>query len=47
MNELVKEEVDWSLVSAFHLDKYIGIQYNHPASFRMYLKERFVDIVPP
>ena len=48
LNELVKEEdVDWSLVTAFHLDEYIGIPDSHPASFRKYLKERFVDIVSP
>lgn len=48
LNELVKEEnVDWSVVTAFHLDEYIGIPESHPASFRKYLKERFVDIVSP
>jgi glucosamine-6-phosphate deaminase len=47
LNELVKEDVDWSLVTAFHLDEYIGISEMHPASFRKYLKERFVDIVSP
>jgi glucosamine-6-phosphate deaminase len=46
LNELVKEEVDWSVVTAFHLDEYIGISENHPASFRKYLKERFVDLIP-
>jgi len=47
LNELVKEEIDWSKVTAFHLDEYIGIPETHPASFRKYLKERFVDIVSP
>jgi glucosamine-6-phosphate deaminase len=47
LNELVKENVDWSKVTAFHLDEYIGISEMHPASFRKYLKERFVDIVSP
>ncbi len=47
LNELVKEDVDWSKVRAFHLDEYIGISETHPASFRKYLKERFVDIVSP
>jgi glucosamine-6-phosphate deaminase len=46
-NELVKEDIDWSVVTAFHLDEYIGISELHPASFRKYLKERFVDIVSP
>ena len=47
LSELVKEDVDWSLVTAFHLDEYIGILETHPASFRKYLKERLVDIVSP
>lgn len=42
---LVKQEIDWSKVIAFHLDEYIGMPITHPASFRKYLKERFVDIV--
>jgi 6-phosphogluconolactonase/Glucosamine-6-phosphate isomerase/deaminase len=47
LNELVKEDIEWSLVTAFHLDEYIGLSEMHPASFRKYLKERFVDIVLP
>jgi glucosamine-6-phosphate deaminase len=47
LRELVKEEIDWSVVTAFHLDEYIGISRSHPASFRKYLKERFADIVSP
>ena len=43
---LVKEDVDWSRVTGFHLDEYIGLPISHPASFRKYLKERFVDLVP-
>ena len=43
---LVKEEIDWQKVTAFHLDEYIGLAATHPASFRKYLKERFVDKVP-
>jgi glucosamine-6-phosphate deaminase len=35
--------IDWSRVTVFHLDEYIGIDENHPASFRRYLKERFFD----
>jgi glucosamine-6-phosphate deaminase len=42
---LVKEDIDWSGVTGFHLDEYIGIDENHPASFRKYLKERFVSKV--
>ena len=46
LSELVKEDIDWSVVTGFHLDEYIGIEVTHPASFRKYLKERFVDLVP-
>ena len=45
LNQLIKEDINWSLVTAFHLDEYIGISETHPASFRKYLKERFVDQV--
>jgi glucosamine-6-phosphate deaminase len=37
--------IDWSVVHGFHLDEYIGLSMDHPASFCKYLKERFVDHV--
>jgi glucosamine-6-phosphate deaminase len=43
---LVQENVDWTKVIGFHLDEYIGLPETHPASFRKYLKERFVEKVP-
>lgn len=46
LSELVKENIDWSVVTGFHLDEYIGVDETHPASFRKYLKERFVSLVP-
>ena len=42
---LVQADLDWSRVTCFHLDEYIGMDDKHPASFRRYLKERFVDEV--
>jgi glucosamine-6-phosphate deaminase len=45
LESLVRAEVNWSKVEAFHLDEYIGIPVTHPASFRKYLKERFVEKV--
>ncbi len=39
-------DIDWSVVTVFHLDEYVGIDSNHPASFRRYLRERFVEKVP-
>ncbi len=38
--------IDWSKITMFHLDEYIGLSAEHPASFRRYLKERFVDKLP-
>ncbi len=38
--------IDFSKVTMFHLDEYIGLAADHPASFRKFLKERFVDKVP-
>ncbi|WP_413735996.1 glucosamine-6-phosphate deaminase [Sodalis sp. RH21] len=40
------DEIDWSRVTAFHLDEYIGMPPTHPASFRRYLQERFVSKLP-
>lgn len=39
-------DIDWSRVTAFHLDEYVGLPLSHPASFRKYLKERFVEQLP-
>jgi len=38
--------IDWSKVIIFHLDEYIGLSDQHPASFRKYLRERFIAHVP-
>ena len=38
--------IDWSRVTMFHLDEYIGLPITSPASFRKYLQERFIQRVP-
>jgi glucosamine-6-phosphate deaminase len=38
--------IDWSKVTAFHLDEYVGLPISHGASFRKYLQDRFVSRVP-
>lgn len=40
-------DIDWSRVTVFHLDEYIGMPDTHRASFRGYLKTRFIDKVGP
>lgn len=42
-----RSDIDWQSVVAFHLDEYIGIGPDHPASFRRYLREQLFDIVKP
>ena len=47
LQQLIREEgIDWSKVTMFHLDEYIGLPITHGASFRKYLIERFVEKVP-
>ena len=46
LQALVQEDVDWSKVVMFHLDEYAELPESHPASFRKYLKERFISLVP-
>lgn len=39
-------DVAWQKVTAFHLDEYTGMPITHPASFRLYLWQRFVSKLP-
>lgn len=34
--------VEWKKVEMFHLDEYVGLSADHPASFRRYLLERLI-----
>lgn len=40
-------DIQWNKVVMFHLDEYIDLPVTHKASFRKYLKERFLDKVGP
>lgn len=41
------EGIDWAHTEMFHLDEYIGLPANHPASFRRYLEERLINRAHP
>lgn len=44
LNYLVNDKtIHWDKVTMFHLDEYIGLSISHKASFRKYLKERFLN----
>ena len=48
LEALTKEPgIEWDKVEMFHLDEYVDLPETHPASFRKYLQERFVDKVAP
>jgi glucosamine-6-phosphate deaminase len=47
LRQLIEEPgIEWNKVTMFHLDEYIGLPVTHPASFRKYLRERFLEKVP-
>ena len=35
--------IAWDKVELFHLDEYIGLPIDHPASFRKYLLDRLIE----
>lgn len=38
--------IPWGAITVFHLDEYVGLPDGHPASFRLYLRERFIQRLP-
>ncbi len=39
-------DVDWSKITCFHLDEYLGITPDHPASFQNYMREKVEKRIP-
>lgn len=47
LDALVREgDMQWDRVTVFHLDEYAGVSETHPASFRRYLRGRFIERLP-
>ena len=40
-------DVDWPRVVGFHMDEYLGMSAEHPASFRRYMREQLTKYVRP
>ncbi|MBP0018126.1 MAG: glucosamine-6-phosphate deaminase [Cyanobacteria bacterium SBLK] len=38
--------ISWQKITGLHLDEYLGIDREHPASFRRYLRDRLAQKVP-
>lgn len=41
-----RDDIDWSRITVLHMDEYIGMHEDHPASFRRWMRERVAEIVP-
>lgn len=39
--------IDWSKLTLFHMDEYLGIAADHKASFRRYMRERVETLTKP
>jgi glucosamine-6-phosphate deaminase len=39
--------IEWPKVTVFHMDEYVGIDPNHPASFPLFLHQHIIDAVKP
>jgi len=47
LDALTQQNIPWERVEVFHLDDYIGLPEDHPASFKRYLRERLLDKTKP
>ena len=45
LDALIKEEVDWKRINAFHMDEYVGLDDDAPQKFGNFLKEHIFDRV--
>ncbi len=43
---LAAEDIDWGRVNAYHMDEYVGLDPEHPAGFRNYLRRTVFDRIP-
>jgi glucosamine-6-phosphate deaminase len=39
-------DVDWTRVTAFHMDEYVGLPPTHSASFQRYMREKVAATIP-
>lgn len=44
---LVQHKLDWKNVEIFHMDEYAGMNADHPASFRLWIRTRIEEKVHP
>ena len=44
--EILNADIDWTRVNAFHMDEYVGLDPEHPAGFRNFLKRAIFSKKP-
>ena len=42
-----RDDLDWPRINIFHMDEYVGIPADHPASFPLFLRRHIIDKVKP
>jgi len=42
-----RDDLDWPRINVFHMDEYVGIPADHPASFPLFLRRHIIDKVKP
>jgi glucosamine-6-phosphate deaminase len=42
-----RDDIEWSRITILHMDEYLGMTEDHPASFRRWMKENIVAHVSP
>lgn len=42
-----RDDIDWSRITILHMDEYLGMSADHPASFRLWMQRNIVDKVHP
>ena len=46
-SSLLQRKIEWSKISIFHMDEYLGMTDQHPASFSRFIREKLVNFIQP
>ena len=47
INAFRVQKIAWNKIIVFHMDEYLGMSDQHPASFPRWMREKLVDVVHP
>jgi len=42
-----RDDIEWNRIIVLHMDEYLGMSEDHPASFRLWMKKNVVDALHP